>query len=402
MNSLAAEHAAVELKPGSDRSSHAEPQLRVEHLPRLDAIDQPTWDRLFRDHPDGLALAKLIASDGMDGVSASTLIIRNDHGPILVLPLFTARIDASSLIEGPAAPIARFLARVAPGPMHPRLLGIGFVEGEWGAAGFSADATPAHLDRAWSLAFDTIRTLAKSTRTKFLTLLDIEPSTLASIPPHLRRQFVPMDTDPCARLSLPFESVDAYLASLSRSTRQNIRRRLRNRNEIRIERTTSRAHHLDRIYELYARTVERAELKLGILRPSYFEHFCSRIPGAHIALYFKGNDLLAFNALVERPDILLDKYFCMEEDRGREHSLYYLSWLENVRYAIENKIPLYHAGAGAEETKKRLGCSFEPTETLFLHTNPFIHRAVAALARAVARRSSAKSQARASDESGTE
>jgi hypothetical protein len=71
---------------------------------------------------------------------------------------------------------------------------------------------------------------------------------------------------------------------------------------------------------------------------------------------------------------MVDKYFCMDYEVGRKYNLYFLSWLENVRYCVERIIPLYHAGQGAESTKARLGATFIPSLILFKHRQPVIDR----------------------------
>jgi uncharacterized protein len=77
--------------------------------------------------------------------------------------------------------------------------------------------------------------------------------------------------------------------------------------------------------------------------------------------------------LVQRGDALVDKYFAMDESLGREHNLYFVSWMENIRYCIEKKIAVYHAGPGAEATKARLGSEFLASITMFHHRNPIAH-----------------------------
>lgn len=71
--------------------------------------------------------------------------------------------------------------------------------------------------------------------------------------------------------SLPFGSLDAYLASLSRSTRQRLRRRMRTGSVLRIERTTEARAHLPRMIELYRETVaQEPPVVLGVQRAAYF------------------------------------------------------------------------------------------------------------------------------------
>ena len=95
---------------------------------------------------------------------------------------------------------------------------------------------------------------------------------------------------------------------------------------------------------------------------------------AAIVLYFVEEKLIAFNLVIIKPDVLVDKYFSMELVLGRKYNLYFVSWLENVRFCIENRIPLYHVGQGAERTKAYLAAKFIPSAILFRHRNPIIHR----------------------------
>jgi len=106
----------------------------------------------------------------------------------------------------------------------------------------------------------------------------------------------------------------------------------------------------------------------------FLEKICERVPGAEYTLYFVQEELAAFNLLVVTQEAMVDKYFCMDYELGRKYKLYVLSWLENVRYCVEQKIPLYHAGQGAEKTKAHLGATSIPSLILFKHRQPVIDR----------------------------
>ena len=106
----------------------------------------------------------------------------------------------------------------------------------------------------------------------------------------------------------------------------------------------------------------------------FFEKICERVPGAEYTLYFVQEELAAFNLLVVKQEAMVDKYFCMDHELGRKYNLYVLSWLENIRTCVEQKIPLYYAGQGAEKTKAHLGATFIPSFILFKHRRPVFDR----------------------------
>jgi uncharacterized protein len=193
-----------------------------------------------------------------------------------------------------------------------------------------------------------------------------------------------IDTIPCARLSINFGTVDEYLQRLSKATRKDLRRKLRSAEEVKIVHAGEAGPWLDRMHELYLATVERAELSLGVQRKEYFRRVAAEVPGAHYVLYLKDDQLLAFNLLVEREGTLVDKYFCMEAEAGRELNLYFVSWMENVRYCCEKKLAVYHAGPGSEATKARFGAEFVPSITMFRHRNALAHGVLKRLRRLIA------------------
>jgi hypothetical protein len=381
------------LREGVDRRS-----FQVSVHAGLGGVNEAQWAELFGKHPDRYDLINLTVGCGMEGIEFSTIQVRCDDDLVMVAPVFRARFDIASMVEGPAARYVRGAARVFPSLFKPWLMGIGLVECEWGSVGIKRSDDAAMIARAWELVLAEFTRLARHSRTRLLTLLDMDSASLGFAPASVRRQFVSVDTEPCAQVMLGYPTVDAYLATLSSSTRQRLRRRVRKSKAIRIEQRTDAGEQLDRMYELYLSTVERSPMKLGIQRREYFEEFCGRVNGGYYVLYFLGDRLLAFNALVEQTDMIVDKYFCMEVPAGRDHNLYFVSWMENIRYAVERGKSVYHAGPGAEDTKKHLGCRFICNETLFRHTNPLIHKAFAFLAGTIARQSEAKSLSRTSED----
>jgi hypothetical protein len=115
-------------------------------------------------------------------------------------------------------------------------------------------------------------------------------------------------------------------------------------------------------------------MAFGVLNRLFFEKICERVPDAEYTLYFVQEELAAFNLLVVKQEAMMDRYFCMDYLLGRKYNLYVLSWLENVRTCVEQNIPLYFTGQGAEKTKAHLGATLIPGFVLFKHQQPLIDR----------------------------
>jgi hypothetical protein len=347
--------------------------LMVSIHDRLRSVSTADWQRLFPSHPDSPELLDLIQSSGMDDFAFHSIVVRQGGRPILLLPIFQTTLNLANVLDGIVRTFVRLFAPLFPSLLKPRVLGIGFVEGEWGAIGLDPHLDVQSKADAWELAQVALSTVRRRSKADLTLCLNLTPAAARELPDRLRARLCEVDTLPCGQLQLPFSNVEDYLASLSKSTRKDLRRKLKESSGIGILHTREPHQWMEAIYSLYTATVARADLSLGMHRKSFFDQICQRIPNAEYVLYFHGEKLIAFNLLIASPTVLIDKYFCMDPILGRRFNLYFVSWIQNVRYCIANDIKLYHAGPGAEATKSRLGARFIPSLTFFQHRNPLIH-----------------------------
>lgn len=346
---------------------------------RLDSISPEDWERLFPGHIDSRELLWLTAAIGMDAFEFGSIVVRHGGVPIMLLPLFHTRFFLPDLTSPRIARLLKPLARLAPGILSPRLLGVGFVEGEWTSIGIRPGLDPAILQQAWQLADQTLTDAARRFQADMTVLLNLRAADIASLPTAWSRSFTAMDSYPYGILPIHFDSADTYLAGLSKATRKDLRAKQRAAVDIEIVRSNDPRPWLDAIWDLYSSTVRDADIAFGIQRRSTLEEIRRHVPGAHYVLYLLDGRPIAFNLLIDRGDALIDKYFAADPAAGKDRGLYFVSWLENLQYAIDRGIPLYYAGPAAERTKARLGCSFVPCVTLFRHRSPVASHALSTL-----------------------
>jgi predicted N-acyltransferase len=179
---------------------------------------------------------------------------------------------------------------------------------------------------------------------------------------------------PTGMLDLPYNRFEDYLGSLSRATRKDMKRKLRAAASIRIERRVSIDDLLPRIVALYHETVDRSELQMERLPGAYFSQLLDSMRGqASCVLYWHDERLVAINLVLEDQTRLIDKFIGMDYEFVRSYSLYFVSWLANVRYCIERGISVYQAGQGCYAPKLRLGCRLQPNWYFFRHRNPIVN-----------------------------
>jgi predicted N-acyltransferase len=180
-----------------------------------------------------------------------------------------------------------------------------------------------------------------------------------------------------AELIIDFKSIDGYLGGLSRATRRDLRRKVKGAGRLRIEVRRDLAGLETRVLELYRQTRARSDLQFEDLSCAYFTGVLRALgERAFCVLYFDETELIGFNLLLQDGETQLDKYFCMESDRGPAHNLYFVSWLTNVGICLEGGLKRYQAGQAGYETKLRLGCRLRGADMYFRHRRPLVNRAL--------------------------
>ena len=359
-------------------------ELTCEIHPRLVAVTPEEWQRLFPDLPDSAEMVQLIQRIGIDGFAFHSIVVRQGDRPILLLPLFETQYRLATLVGEKAQRLMAAIGRRVPALEQLRLLGVGFVEGEWGQVGVDPESDRATLDAAWDLALRTLGVLAKGLRTDLTAFVHFTTQSGRMLPLEKLGGFSQIAGPPFAQTPVAYAHPDDYIARLSPNMRSSLRRKLRKAQAVTVLRTRQPGPWLDSIYQFYWETYRRSSVNFSVHSREFFKSVCQRIDDAEYVLYFIGEQLAAFRLQIVRPDRLIDKYFGMDPVLGREYSLYFVSWFKDVEYCIANRIPLYHSGVTEEDTKERLGAQFVPSLILFRHRQPFLHGILSRLARHVA------------------
>ncbi|MGD0282280.1 MAG: hypothetical protein ABSB95_07965 [Dissulfurispiraceae bacterium] len=341
-------------------------------VPRLDGVSAAELGRLFPEPSITAPLLSLLQESGVDGFNLRSIVVLKDDAPVLLLPLFETRFNLSAFAEGWIKKTLDVAGRLIPSVFQPRVLSVGSLVGEWSEIGIDPQIDEGTLDAACEMAFNALQTLATELKSDIVALYNF--NQYSKLPGDVFKKFNRVQYRSCARLPINFNTMEEYLGRLSRATRKNLRRKMRVAPEVRVIRSCTISPFLDSIYNLYLKTVERSPMALGAHNRLFFEKICERVPGAGYTLYFIQEELAAFNLLVVKQEAMVDKFFCMDYGLGRKYNLYVLSWFENVRACVEQKIPFYYAGQGTEKTKAHLGATFIPSFILFKHRRPVFDR----------------------------
>ncbi len=351
-------------------------------LTTLEDLPRGQWDALFGGALEGFDYLRAIEGASLAGFAWRYVLVHRDGRLVGAAPAFITDYRLETTFEGAGRRIAERVRRLAPGVMTPKLACLGSPCTETATVGFARDLPES--DRPTVLA-TLVRAFENEAARAGCVLTGVKDADHAQAGLWSRATaaagYSPVPGQPIADLPIDFPDLEAYLASLSSGARRDMRRKLRSRSDIRVELRSSLGADLPRAMALYHQTLARASAQLETLTPAFFTEVASRMPGrAVFALYYAGDDLLAFNLLLENEEVLLDKFFCMEAERGRAHNLYFLSWFYNLERCLARGLKRYRSGQANLDDKVRLGSRLTPATMYFRHRNGLLNGALRALA----------------------
>jgi multidrug transporter EmrE-like cation transporter len=296
------------------------------------------------------------------------------------VPAFITDYRLDTTLTGPMRRVTDAIDRVAPRLLRQRMLCLGSPVGEICHLGFAPDCSDGEHARLLDALFDEVEKCAAQRRVSMVATKDASARqdqlwSDAGAAHRLRRQ----PSLPTAFLDIRFDSLDGYLATLSHATRKDLRRKMKAAAALRVEWRSNVDDIIDDVMRLYRATLANAELSFEELTPDFFRQVLGNMgPRASCATYWVDDRLVAFNLVLQDGTTLLDKFLGMDYEVARRYNLYYVTWLQNIRYCIEHGLARYQAGQGLHGEKLRLGSRLSPNWLWYRHRNRVVDKVFAA------------------------
>lgn len=182
-----------------------------------------------------------------------------------------------------------------------------------------------------------------------------------------------------AYVTIDFTSEDEYLSRLSYARRKNIRRKIRTRADLRIEiiptgyDRLNNADFLQELYGLYLNVYRQSDIHFDKLTAEFFSAVLKdQSLDGRLFLYYTADTLIGFNLCFVHAGMLIDKYVGFRYPEARTYNLYFVSWMENLAFALSQKLTHYIAGWTDPEIKACLGAQFTFTQHAVYARNPLL------------------------------
>ncbi len=344
-------------------------------------IDRDAWSACFVGEVENYDYHCAIESSDLEGFELGWYLALREGVLVCAVPVFFTSYDLATTASGLAQRVLHFVQPFVPGRLRLRLSCLGSPLTEHCPIGVHPSVAADEVDGVVTEILEFWAAHAFGRGFALLGIKDISQQDRERFGASLERFGLrPVSSLPTASLRIDFNDVASYLSRLSGPTRKDLRRKLKARDEVRVEFRDDPGPHLDQIISMYLETRGRSDFAFEKLSGAYFSEVLARMGAkARLALYFQKDELLAANLLLLDDRQLIDKYFVMRSEAGRKLNLYFLSWLANIEFCLERGLSSYLAGQGAAETKARLGSAMAFNWIYFKHRNRVVSGALGAV-----------------------
>ena len=347
------------------------------YAPSIAGLERGQWNACF-DHPiEGYDYHRGVEAAGIAGFELGWYVIEAGRELLCAAPVFQTRYDLSTTAQGRVRQVLEHAKRFVRGQLSLGLSCLGSPVTETCPIGFSPLLDQVQRVAALSALIAFWTKDAHERGISLQGMKDLSSFDHEHYGPALEAaKFRFVTSMPSATLPIDFADIESYLTRLSAATRKDMRRKLKSRDEIRVETCSDITAWTEPILEMYRETRARSNWAFEDLPASYFTQVLAAEPNAFFKLYFAGSTLVGANLLLCDGRTLLDKFFVMRGDEGRRLNLYFLSWFENIAHCLQHKLSHYHSGQAGYETKLRLGSGLHPSWMGFKHRNAVFHAAL--------------------------
>lgn len=357
--------------------------LRGDVVSSITQIGRDAWTACFANEPEGYDYLLSVERAGMEGFEWFYATVYQGDRLVAAMPGFLSQYALDTTLEaGGLRTLIGKIRRFWPRFLTLSLACLGSPCTEAGSVGIHPEIADDQYAQVFETLLSAFETYARHRKCAMTALKDIPQTTFSAFSDAINtHNYTGLDGMPTAWLPIDFDSIDTYLTRLSAATRKDMRRKLRARAKVRVEHWHDYGPHLPRIMALYQATRARSEWQFEELTSAFFTGILETTPKTSFCtMYFVEDELLAANLMVHDGHTLIDKFFCMDEVKGRPYNLYYLSWFENIQYCLDHGLRRYQSGQAHYANKIRLGSLLTVNAMYFRHSNGLVQKALQAVA----------------------
>ncbi|MDD5085185.1 MAG: GNAT family N-acetyltransferase [Candidatus Omnitrophica bacterium] len=339
----------------------------------LGEIDPKEWENIFPASSQNYYFFKTAAETLTRQFKFYHIVISRDNRTVCIAPCFTMDYPLDTTVDGAPKKLIAMLRKIFPRFLMMRVFACGSVAGE-GKIGIDSTNNPAEI---MGQLTTEMKKIARKENASLIAFKDFTHHQNTLFESLTKSGFRKIESYPAVELDIDFKSFDEHVATLSKATRKDLRRKFRKINaltDLKMELRSDVEDCLDEVYNLYLNTFERSAVKFEKVTKEFFGNISKNMNGKTKYFLWKLNGkLAAFDLCVVSGDLLVDEYIGMDYDVAHENHLYFVTFRDIINWCIENGIRKYRSGALNYDPKKRLDFKFLPQYVHAKHSNPIVN-----------------------------
>lgn len=340
----------------------------------IEDFNKTDWNNCFKNTIEDYDYLLATEKANIKGFNFFYIAIIEEEKILAATSAFTTHYSLDSTVRGILKKILLGIKKIFPNFLSLNLACIGSVETEINYLGFYPGITDEHKKNFLRQILDAFEEFSKNKGIRLLGIKDVPKNENYLWQDVMRSlNFTVMNGLPTAINEIKFKNFDDYLSTLSYNNRKNLRRKLK-KNVITIN-AAKNLEDLNNIMDFYYETKNRSDLQFGELTEDFFKGILKYMNNKAIfSIYSAEGNIIGFNLSLYNQNTLIDKFLCTKDDVGRKYNLYFISWIEQIKYCINHNIKIYQTGQAAYETKLSLGSKLLPNYIYFKHQTSWIYK----------------------------
>lgn len=341
----------------------------IKELPEQD------WNGVFPKALENYHFFKTLDESSFDQFSFFYIMVYDKDFPIGATSCFIMDFSIDIAVRGVLKRFLGLAKKIFPNMCTFRALMCGLPMGV-GRIGIAADAD---RERVMDAISDALEKIAKDQKAPLMIFKDFAASYDNMLKPLLSRRFLRVESFPSTEMDIGFTSFDEYLKTLSRASRENLKRNFKKIDgKIKIEmeiKDALDAKEVPEVHELYLQTYNRQEMGLEKLPLDFFVNVAKNMPKEVKFFLWRIDDrMVAFAFCLISGDYFIDYYLGFDYSVARRYYLYFVRFRGLLEWCIEHGIKKYEMGMTNYEPKRRLGFNFIRYYFYIKHRNKMINR----------------------------
>jgi predicted N-acyltransferase len=331
------------------------------------------WREAFAAHCKDYRYYEILEETLNDGFEHHYVVLEDESGRVrAVQPIFFLRQNLTEGVTGRIRSALDAVRRKFPRFLTMRVLMVGCAAGE-GHLG----CAPADAEWVVRALHASLPVIARQHRASLVILKDFPAQYRATLRGFAANGYARVPSMPYTRLALNYPDFDAYLATLGKATRKNLRRKFRQTAQaapITMEVVTDVTPYLDEIHPLYLQVHDRSALKFETLTKNYFRDMGTRMPERTRFFLWRQNDrIIAFSFCLVHEGTLYDECLGLDYAVALDLHLYYYTIRDIISWSLKEGLKFYYSSPLNYDPKLHLGCTLAPLDLYVRHMAPLLN-----------------------------